>query len=49
MQAMPDTTATAAAGPDDLSLVLFGLPGAGKSSLLEALRQAAVPRAESVA
>src|SRR5262245_26937942 len=47
---MPDPTPTsppaaappvAGAGPDDLRLVLFGMPAAGKSSLLGALARAA--------
>ncbi len=35
------STSTAAVRPDDLSIVLFGMPAAGKSSLLGALAQAA--------
>src|SRR5579885_1372517 len=34
-------TSAASVRADDLSIVLFGLPGAGKSSLLGALAQAA--------
>jgi GTPase SAR1 family protein len=38
--AKPDVYSTPAANGDDLRIVLFGLPGAGKSSLLGALGQA---------
>jgi hypothetical protein len=37
----PSTTAAASVRPGDLSIVLFGMPAAGKSSLLGALSQAA--------
>ena len=39
---MPTPIADAAIGPDDLRLVLFGMPAAGKSSLLGALGEAAL-------